>query len=528
MYINKTIFCLSLILLHTPLTNGLFGIDFHLFSTNRDSPFDQWELIKELGTNPKNFAITLDTISKDVTKASLSLENNFFNNDEYGLCVQQAIEPLYKSCMSTEATKSGALKSGEKSKISIDLLLCELKSMFQNTFDESNSTSALTNYTEKNNDMNKSIHKILTMERMCSNTDRTRVNLKMYKEIFELIKENNNLWTTYTLKNEKIEKLCNEFSQPLQKFHFENIIKHYAELLQNKIDSNNNNTLIAIRDLQAYLQIRMEEISDELKSDIKEEIKHHMHHLRDRINYLNKNQKEIMSNFTMQLHNFTSSNKQTLKNMSLVISTSLQKQKDEIDTFVKESFILKKEYFYLSKIFSNTYKLCLFMFKYKFILAAVAVIYWKYKTIISLIVLMSIGTYLIAADLINYFELENLSEHIFNETLPQIITRLPKIVLVTIVIKKVPQFWVFKKRLSILFLYIVDVFLICLGIHEQKKATSTLITNIELNGELLILTTAALNLYFKSWASIKIKIIISLFILLFVVTTMIISEYKFI
>ncbi|CAI8506001.1 unnamed protein product [Hanseniaspora opuntiae] len=259
---------------------------------------------------------------------------------------------------------------------------------------------------------------------------------------------------------------------------------------------------MAIKNLQAYLQTRMEEVSDELKNDIKDEIKHHVSHLKDKLNYLNNNQKEIMRNFTMQFHNFTSTNKESLRNMTVVISTNLQKQKNEIDTFVKESFILKKKYFYLSKIFSNTYKLCLFMFKYKFLLAAVAVVYWRYKTIISLVVLTSI--------------------------LPKIVTRLPKIILVIIVIKKAPQFWVFKKKVSIVLLYIVDVFLICLGIYEQNKAASTSITHVELNGELLILTTVALNLFFKSWASIKIKLTISLFILLFVLTTMIVSEYKFI
>lgn len=526
MHINKAF--LFLTLLYAPLTNAFFGIPLPFASTDKKSPFEQWELSKQLASNPKDFALTIDTISHDVTRASLSLNDNLFNNDEYGLCVQQAIEPLYKSCMSTEATQSGSLKSVVKSKISIDLLLCELKSMFQNPSEEINNTSALSNYTEKKNDMNKSIYKILTLERMCTSPDREKVNVKMYSEIFELIKENNNLWTTYTLKNEKIEKLCSEFAQPLQKFHFENVVKHYAELLQSQIDNNNKNTIMAIKDLQAYLQTRMEEVSDELKNDIKDEIKHHVSHLKEKINYLNSNQKEIMRNFTMQFHNFTSSNKESLRNMTVVISTNLQKQKNEIDTFVKESFILKKKYFYLSKIFSNTYKLCLFMFKYKFLLAAVAVVYWRYKTIISLVVLTSVGIYLIALDLINYFELENLYEHIFNEILPKIVTRLPKIILVIIVIKKAPQFWVFKKKVSIVMLYIVDVFLICLGIYEQNKAASTSITHVELNGELLILTTVALNLYFKSWASIKIKLTISLFILLFVLTTMIVSEYKFI
>lgn len=526
MYINKVI--LLLILIYTPIANALFGITLHFASTNKKSPFEKWELNKELGSEPKDFALTIDTISTDVTRASLSLDDNLFNNDEYGLCVQQAIEPLYKSCMSTEATQSGSLKSAVKSKISIDLLLCELKSMYQNTFGENNTTSALSNYTEKKNDMNKSIYKILTLERMCTSAYRTKANVKMYNEIFELIKDNNNLWTTYTLKNEKIEKLCSEFAQPLQKFHFENVVKHYVELLQSQIDNNNKNTIMAIKDLQAYLQKRMEDVSDELKNDIKDEIKHHVSHLKDKLNYLNNNQKEIMKNFTMQFQNFTSSNKDTLKNMSMFISTNLQKQKNEIDIFVKESFILKKKYFYLSKIFSNTYKLCLFMFKYKFILAAVAVIYWRYKTIISLVVLTSVGIYLISVDLINYFELENLSEHIFNEILPEIVTRLPKIVLVIIVIKKAPQFWMFKKKVSILLFYVVDVFLICLGIYEQNKASSTSITHVELNGELLMLTAMALNLYFKSWESIKIKLTISLFILLFVLITMIVSEYKFI
>lgn len=526
MYINKVI--LFLIFLHTPLTSALFGINLPFVSSTKKSPFEQWELKKVLGPNPKDFALVIDTISTDVTRASLSLDDNLFNNDEYGLCVQQAIEPLYESCMSTEATQSGSLKSAVKSKISIDLLLCELKSMFQNSFDENNSTSALSNYTEKQNDMNKSIYKILTLERMCTSAGRTKSNVQMYTEIFELIKENNNLWTTYTLKNEKIEKLCSEFAQPLQKFHFENAIKHYAELLQRQIDNNNNNTITAIRDLQTYLQAKMEEVSDELKNDIKDEINLHVSYLKDKLNHLNNNQKEIMRNFTMQLHNFTASNKDTLKNMSVVISSSLQRQKKEIDTFVQESFILKKKYFYLSKIFSNTYKLGLFMFKYKFILAAVAAVYWRYKTIISLFVLISVGIYLIALDLINYFELENLSERIFNGILPEIVTRLPKIILVIIVIKKAPQFWVFKKKVSILVLYLVDVFLICLGIYEQNKAPSTSTPQVELNGELLILTTVALNLYFKSWASIKIKLAISLSILLFVLSTMIVAEYIFI
>lgn len=198
MHINKAF--LFLTLLYAPLANALFGITLSFGSINKESPFEQWELSKQLASNPKEFVLAIDTISHDVTRASLSLNDNLFNNDKYGLCVQQAIEPLYKSCMSTEATQSGSLKSAVKSKISIDLLLCELKSMFQTPSEELNNTSALSNYTEKQNDMNKSIYKILTLERMCTSPDRAKANVKMYSEIFELIKENNNLWTTYTLK----------------------------------------------------------------------------------------------------------------------------------------------------------------------------------------------------------------------------------------------------------------------------------------------------------------------------------------
>lgn len=102
-----------------------------------------------------------------------------------------------------------------------------------------------------------------------------------------------------------------------------------------------------------------------------------------------------------------------------------------------------------------------------------------------------------------------------------------------IVVKKIPQFWAFRKSFSIVLLYFTDIFVICLSTYDQQKTKITILdsrfnANIETNSEFLILSTIALNLYFKSWTSIKIKLIVSLLILLFVLSTIFITEYKFI
>lgn len=525
---------LLLLLTQLHLINALFGINLSFKQSRKENPFQQWELSKELSSQPKNFKMTSNALNNNLFSPNLALQNDVFNEDEYRICVNRAIEPVYASCMTTDPKNPTSLKSLEKAKMAIDLLICELKSIYQNSFNsEKLNSSSLNSYDYKGNEMNMLIYNILALEKMYTNAGHKKINVNFYKEVLELIKQNNNLWTTYTLKNEKLDKLCMEFSQPFQKLYVKNLIKQYTQLLQEEILLNNKITINAIRDLESYLHAKMEEVSNDMKNSIKEEVKSNFMQVKNKIDVLGTKQKELLGIFNVKFENFTFSNSEALKNVTSIISMNLKKQKNEIDSFVKESFILKKEYFYFSKIFSNCYKLCFFMFNYKYILAVVVLIYWKYKTIISLSIILIIAFYLIAIDLINYFNLENVSQQIFNEILPQLVKKAPKIIMAVIVVKKIPQFWAFRKSFSIVLLYFTDIFVICLSTYDQQKTKITILdsrfnANIETNSEFLILSTIALNLYFKSWTSIKIKLIVSLLILLFVLSTIFITEYKFI
>ncbi|OEJ91971.1 hypothetical protein AWRI3580_g768 [Hanseniaspora uvarum] len=161
---------LLLLLTQLHLINALFGINLSFKQSRKENPFQQWELSKELSSQPKNFEMTSNALNNNLFSPNLALQNDVFNEDEYRICVNRAIEPVYASCMTTDPKNPTSLKSLEKAKMAIDLLICELKSIYQNSFNsEKLNSSSLNSYDYKGNEMNMLIYNILALEKMYTN-----------------------------------------------------------------------------------------------------------------------------------------------------------------------------------------------------------------------------------------------------------------------------------------------------------------------------------------------------------------------
>lgn len=147
----------------------------------------------------------------------------------YSLCLKNALIPLLKHCLSLDEGVE-TFDSFERLKIGIDLTVCDFIAIEKHSFDPYNKMDTI-------------IREILSIntnvQLFLANPHKpTDYLISQYEEMLKLIKRDNKIWTTFSIKNEKMQTICKELEQPLQRTKLEHMAKKYQSDIEQIISLN--------------------------------------------------------------------------------------------------------------------------------------------------------------------------------------------------------------------------------------------------------------------------------------------------
>ncbi|KAL6925865.1 hypothetical protein ACO0SA_000467 [Hanseniaspora valbyensis] len=205
-------------------------------------------IVSDTSSSINNFPIET-IIKKHFDPPSLNVDDNI-----YSLCLKNAITPLLEHCLSINDGVE-TFDSFKRLKIGIDLTVCDFIALDKHSFDPLNN-------------MDKIIKEILYInneinQNSTSNNNNNSYLLDKYQEILKLIKKDSRIWTTFSIKNEKMNKICSEVEQPLQRVKLEHMVKQYSSDIEKIISSNIELLTKKLEKLETNLNLKIQFVQQE-------------------------------------------------------------------------------------------------------------------------------------------------------------------------------------------------------------------------------------------------------------------------
>ncbi|OBA27519.1 hypothetical protein HANVADRAFT_48179 [Hanseniaspora valbyensis NRRL Y-1626] len=207
-------------------------------------------VISDTSSSINNFPIET-IIKKHFDPPSLNVDDNI-----YSLCLKNAITPLLEHCLSINDGVE-TFDSFKRLKIGIDLTVCDFIALDKHSFDPLNNMDKIIKEILY---INNKINQNLTSHK--NNINNSYV-LDKYQEILKLIKKDSRIWTTFSIKNEKMNKICSEVEQPLQRVKLEHMVKQYSSDIEKIILSNNELLTKNLEKLETNLNLKIQFVQQE-------------------------------------------------------------------------------------------------------------------------------------------------------------------------------------------------------------------------------------------------------------------------
>ncbi|XBW35490.1 hypothetical protein QEN19_001063 [Hanseniaspora menglaensis] len=299
---------------------------------------DELNSYKKLDFLPQNLDYSVETlIQKHFEPPSLDIARS----NAYYTCLKNAITPLLSHCLSLSSGPE-TFQPFEKLKISIDLTVCDFVAIDSYSFSSDSEMDVLI----------KAIINVSAQEAAVFSKYNKSVN--KYQEILTLIKQDTRTWTTFTINNQKINKICSEVEQPLQRIKLEKMFNDYSSSIEQILILNQGKLEHQINKLENKIDIKLRFIQYEQELNLNE---------------AKKLFKERLKSTLLQTETVYKKFKKKMK----VNDEKLKSLEANQSIFTLKNFSASIKYF------SNNFKPFI---EYKYIVAACVLLCWSYKMFI--------------------------------------------------------------------------------------------------------------------------------------------------
>lgn len=211
----------------------------------------------------QNFNLDLSTNitspMNDIIYKHFETPNMYVDSRIYNVCLKNALVPLLNHCLSLDEGVE-TIDSFKKLKIGIDLTICDFIAINRHSFDPHNKMDTIV----------REILRINTDVQQCYAEKHKPVGylISQYEEILKLIKRDNRIWTTFSIKTEKMQTICRHLEQPLQRTKLELMAKKYQSDIEVIISLNSKAFLEKVEVLEKSIDGKINLIQQEQEQKI--------------------------------------------------------------------------------------------------------------------------------------------------------------------------------------------------------------------------------------------------------------------